>query len=69
MPFRQDIPRGTDDISSIKYFQKRIQQQKEILPIWIIQKNNKYILLDGAHRIVANYIEERRHIYANIIII
>ena len=30
---------------------------KQIAPIWMIQKNNKYILLDGAHRIVASYIE------------
>jgi hypothetical protein len=50
-------PRGNKDISSVKYYQKQIQQKKEITPIWMIQKNNKYILLDGAHRIVASYIE------------
>ena len=52
-----DRPRGNNDISSVKYYQKQIQQKKEIAPIWMIQKNNKYILLDGAHRIVASYIE------------
>jgi hypothetical protein len=52
-----DRPRGNKDISSVKYYQKQIQQKKEIAPIWMIQKNNKYILLDGAHRIVASYIE------------
>jgi hypothetical protein len=52
-----DRPRGNKDISSVKYYQKQIQQKKEIIPIWMIQKNNKYILLDGAHRIVASYIE------------
>ena len=52
-----DRPRGNEDISSVKYYQKQIQQKKEIAPIWMIQKNNKYILLDGAHRIVASYIE------------
>jgi len=52
-----DRPRGNKDISSVKYYQKQIQQKKEIPPIWMIQKNNKYILLDGVHRIVASYIE------------
>jgi hypothetical protein len=59
-------PRGNKDISSVKYYQKQIQQKKEITPIWMIQKNKKYILLDGAHRIVASYIEDIP-IYAYII--
>lgn len=50
-------PRGNKDISSVKYYQKQINQKKEIAPIWMIQKNDKYVLLDGAHRIVASYIE------------
>jgi hypothetical protein len=62
-----DRPRGNSDISSVKYYQKQIQQKKEITPIWMIQKNNKYILLDGAHRIVASYIEGIQEIYAYII--
>lgn len=53
-----DRPRGNEDISSVKYYQKQIQQKKEITPVWMIQKNKKYILLDGAHRIVASYIED-----------
>jgi hypothetical protein len=61
-----DRPRGNDDISSVKYHQKQIQQQKGIAPIWMILKNNKYILLDGAHRIVASYIENIP-VYAYII--
>ena len=62
-------PRGDKDISSVKFYQKQIQQQKEVIPIWLIQKNNKYILLDGAHRIVASYIEDIKHINAYIIYI
>ncbi len=62
-----DRPRGNSDISSVKYYQKQIQQKKEIPPIWIIQKNNKYILLDGAHRIIASYIEEKSYIYSYLI--
>jgi len=64
-----DRPRGNSDISSVKYYQKQIQQKKEITPIWIILKNKKYILLDGAHRIVASYIEEQKFINSYIIIL
>ena len=60
-------PRGNDDINSVKYYQKKIQQNIEITPIWMIQKNNKYILLDGAHRVVAKYIEDKHYINAYII--
>ena len=63
----EDRPRGNTDISSVKYYQKQIQQKNEIQPIWMIQKNNKYILLDGAHRIVASYIEDKQYINAYII--
>ena len=62
-----DRPRGNNDISSVKYYQKLIQQQKEITPIWLIHKNKRYILLDGAHRIVASFIEDKHHINAYII--
>ncbi len=34
----QNRPRGSHDISSVKYYQKQIQQKNEITPIWIIQK-------------------------------
>jgi hypothetical protein len=62
-------PRGDKDISSVKFYQNQIQQQKDITPIWLIQKNNKYILLDGAHRIVASYIEDIEQLNAYIIYI
>ena len=64
-----DRPRGSKDISSVKYYQKQIQQKKEITPIWMVYKNNKYTLLDGAHRIVASYIENEKYIYAYVIIL
>ena len=41
-----DRPRGNEDIISVKYYQKQIQRKKEITPVWMIQKNKKYILLD-----------------------
>jgi hypothetical protein len=63
-----DRPRGNDDISSVKYYQKQIHKEKDITPIWMIQKNKKYILLDGVHRIVASFIEEKKYINAYVII-
>jgi hypothetical protein len=62
-------PRGNSDINSVKYYQKQIQQKKDIAPIWMIQKNNKYTLLDGVHRVVASYIEDKHYINAYIIIL
>ena len=62
-----DRPRGNKDIISVKYYQKQIQQKKEVTPVWMIQKNKKYILLDGAHRIVASYIEGVEFIRAHVI--
>jgi len=60
-------PRGDIDIKSVKFYQKKLQNNNEIDPIWIIKKNNNYILLDGVHRIVASYIENKKYILANII--
>lgn len=62
-------PRGNNDISSVKHYQKQIKQKNDITPIWIIEKNKKYILLDGAHRIVASYIEDKKQINAYVIIL
>tara|TARA_B110000037_G_scaffold39514_1_gene48930 strand:+ start:336 stop:737 length:402 start_codon:yes stop_codon:yes gene_type:complete len=63
-----DRPRGIDDIKSVKYYSKKIKNKKYIEPIWIIYKKGKYILLDGAHRIVAHYIENKKNINAYIIL-
>ncbi len=55
-------PRGDKDISSVEYYQKIIKNKLDIQPIWIINNNNNYVLLDGAHRIVASYIENKHYI-------
>ena len=55
-------PRGDEDISSVKYHQKRIKKKLNIQPIWIVQHKNDYILLDGAHRLVASHIENQKSI-------
>jgi len=62
-----DRPRCSSDITCVKYYQKQIKQKKEISPIWMIQINKKYILLDGAHRIVASYILGKKNINAYVI--
>lgn len=56
-------PRGNDDIKSVKYYLKR----DEIPPIFLIMKNGKYTLLDGAHRVVACYIKDKRYVNAYVI--
>ena len=55
-------PREDEDISSVEYYQKLIKNKLDIQPIWIMKKNNNYVLLDGAHRIVASYIENKHYI-------
>jgi hypothetical protein len=62
-----DRPRCESDITCVKYYQKQLQQKNEISPIWMIQINNQYILLDGAHRIVASYILGKKNINAYVI--
>ena len=62
-----DRPRGNKDISSVKYYQKLIKNKLDIQPIWIIKNNNNYILVDGAHRIVASYIENKQYIQTYLI--
>ena len=64
-----DRPRCNSDITCVKYYVKQIKQKKEISPIWLIQVNNKYTLLDGAHRIVASYILGEKNINAYVIIL
>ena len=63
----QNRPRGDKDISSVKYYQNQLKNKLDIQPIWIITKNNNYILLDGAHRIVASYIENKQFIPSYLI--
>lgn len=64
-----DRPRGYADTSSVEYHQNQIKEQNDIDPIWLVYKNKKYILLDGAHRIVASYIEGVEFIRACVIYI
>lgn len=62
-------PGGNKDICSINFCRKLLRDKKEIAPVWLIKKNKKYILLDGAHRIVSNYIEGKKYINSYVIIL
>jgi hypothetical protein len=60
-------PRGQQDIDSLNYHRTIIKQNGNTEPIWIYLKNDEYTLLDGAHRIVASYLENKLSIPAFII--
>ena len=63
-----DRPRSDDDIRSVDYYQSRIRDGGQVTPIWLLlQKNGKYMLLDGAHRIVASYILDQPYMPAFVI--
>lgn len=60
-------PRGDADISSVVFHRRTIRKVGHTEPIWIALKKGKYTLLDGAHRIVATYLENKRSIPAYVI--
>lgn len=60
-------PRGQKNLNSLNYHKNRIRKQGQTEPIWIGLKNGEYNLLDGAHRIVATYLENKRTIPSYII--
>jgi hypothetical protein len=62
-----DRPRGQDDLTSLTHHRKNIRKHGNVEPIWIAYKNGKYTLLDGAHRIIATYLENKRIIPSYII--
>lgn len=64
---KETSPRGIRDVKSVKYHQKVLKYGYDVQPIWIFKYKNELILLDGAHRLVASFIENRKYIYAYII--
>ena len=60
-------PRGDSDINSVIYHQDKLQHHQDITPIWLVHRNDNYTLLDGAHRIVASFIEDKPEIDAYVI--
>lgn len=64
---KNDRPRGQKNLTSVIHHRKQIRKNGSVQPIWIAVKNNKYILLDGAHRLVATYLEHKRVVAAYIV--
>jgi len=64
---KEDSPRGQKDLESVLYHRQVIRQQGYTEPIWIAFKNGEYTLLDGAHRIIATYLEHKQTILAYVI--
>ena len=62
-----DRPRGQADLDSVAYHARLIQTNCDINPVWIAFKNNEYTLLDGVHRIVATYLENKTHVPSYVI--
>jgi hypothetical protein len=64
---KEDRPRGQADLDSVLHHRRIIRQQGDTEPIWIVLKKGNYTLLDGAHRIIATYLENKRTIPSYII--
>jgi len=64
---KEDRPRGQKDLDSVLHHRRIIRQQGHTEPIWIALEKGDYTLLDGAHRIIATYLENKRTIPAYIV--
>lgn len=64
---KNNRPRGKKDLLSIKHKIKQIKNKENLTPIWIIEKDGIYTLLDGCHRIVAYNLLNKKFINAFII--
>ena len=60
-------PRGENNMKSVNYHKKQIQQYGYTSPIWVAKKGDIYTLLDGAHRLVATYLAKKSEIPAFIV--
>jgi hypothetical protein len=60
-------PRGENNMKSVNYHKKQIQQYGHTSPIWVANKKGTYTLLDGAHRLVATYLAGKSEIPAFIV--
>lgn len=62
-----DRPRGQADLDSVAHHSQLIQTNCNVNPVWIAFKNNEYTLLDGVHRIVATYLENKQTVPSYVI--
>jgi len=62
-----DRPRGQRDLDSVAHHRRLIRKDGHTEPIWLVLKKGKYTLLNGAHRIVSTYLENKRSIPTYVI--
>ena len=60
-------PRGENNMKSVNFHKKQIQQYGQTSPIWVAKDGNTLTLLDGAHRLVATYLAGKSDIPAFIV--
>jgi len=60
-------PRGENNMKSVNYHKKQIQEYGHTSPIWVAKHGETFTLLDGAHRLVATYLAGKTEIPAFIV--
>jgi hypothetical protein len=64
---KSDRPRGSENLMSVKFHRRTIRKTGQITkPVWLYHDKNKYVMLDGVHRVVATYLEKKRFIPARV---
>ena len=63
----QDRQRGQADLDSVEFHRRKLRETGTTEPIWIAQKGNLHILLDGAHRLAAAARENVKQLPAYIV--
>lgn len=63
-----DRPRGQANLRSVAHHRRTVRAKGRVdAPIWVAKKNRKYIMLDGVHRTVATYLENKRTVPAFVV--
>ncbi len=65
----QDRQRGQANLDSVEFHRRKLRETGTTEPIWIAQKGNLHILLDGAHRLAAAARENVKQLPAYIVIV
>ena len=60
-------PRGENNMKSVNYHKKQIEQYGHTSPIWVAKQGKTLTLLDGAHRLVATYLAGKSEIPAFVV--
>ena len=63
----QDRQRGQANLNSVEFHRRKLRETGTTEPIWIAQKGNLHILLDGAHRLAAAARENVKQLPAYIV--